>query len=87
MFGGMSAGGALPSLLKTLPSGDVFQYAVADLQTPRGRHLEGVGVTPDERVAATREDLVAGRDPVLAAARAWLEVERKKGPAARAGKS
>mgnify|MGYP001557261530 CR=1 FL=1 len=87
VFGGMSAGAALPSLLKTLPSGDVFQYAVADLQTPRGRHLEGVGVTPDERVAATREDLVAGRDPVLAAARAWLEVERKKGPAARAGKS
>lgn len=87
VFGEMSAGAALPSVFKTLPSGDVFQYAIADLQTPRGRHLEGVGVTPNERVSPSREDLAAGKDPVLAAAKAWLEVERKKVPAERAGKS
>jgi carboxyl-terminal processing protease len=81
VFGELSAGAALPSAFKNLPNGDVLQYAVGDLVTPRGRRLEGIGVRPDESVTASREDWAAGRDPVLAAARAWLEQERKRHPA------
>lgn len=78
IFGETSPGAALPSVFKALPTGDLFQYAIADLQTPRGILIEGRGVIPDEAVGRTRADLAAGRDPVLAAARRWLETERGK---------
>lgn len=82
IFGETSAGAALPSNFKALPTGDLFQYAIADLQTPRGRLIEGQGVTPDEVIRRTRADLLAGRDPVLEAARRWLDAERQKAQAA-----
>ena len=63
---------ALPSFYKTLPTGDLFQFAVADFTTPRGVSLEGNGVEPDVVVAPTRDDLTKGRDPVLEAAEAWI---------------
>ncbi len=81
VFGETSAGAALPSVFKALPTGDLFQYAIADLQTPRGVLIEGRGVIPDETVRRTRADLLAGRDPVLEAARRWLEGERVKSAA------
>jgi carboxyl-terminal processing protease len=87
VFGETSAGAALPSVFKELPTGDLLQYAVADLQTAKGRHIEGRGVTPDEVVRLSRDDLVAGRDPVLAAARSWLETQRRKKPPGAAEKS
>jgi C-terminal processing protease CtpA/Prc len=36
-----------------------------------GRPIEGHGVAPDEPVAATLDDVAAGRDPVFARAAAW----------------
>jgi carboxyl-terminal processing protease len=81
VFGETSAGAALPSNFKALPTGDLFQYAIADLQTPRGKTIEGQGVTPDETIRRTRADLLAGRDPVLEAARRWLNRERETGAA------
>ncbi|MBI2518593.1 MAG: hypothetical protein HYV95_17090 [Opitutae bacterium] len=78
IFGERSAGQALPSSFKQLPSGDLFQFAMADIVTPRGRSLEGAGVVPDEIVLRTGADLAAGRDSVLDAARAWLLAERAK---------
>lgn len=72
VFGEPSAGAALPSLFKTLPNGDLLQYAVADVKTPLGTQIEGNGVEPDEAVRVTRADLSAGRDPVEEAARRWL---------------
>jgi carboxyl-terminal processing protease len=81
IFGETSAGAALPSVFKALPTGDLFQYAIADLQTPHGVLIEGRGVVPDETVRCTRADLLSGRDPVLAAARRWLEAERAKSAA------
>ena len=42
--------------------------ATAMLERPDGSRVEGVGVTPDELIAPTPEDLIAQRDPVLARA-------------------
>ncbi|HEY1765423.1 MAG TPA: TonB family protein [Opitutaceae bacterium] len=72
LFGERSAGAALPSVYSALPTGDLFQYAVADLKTPDGALIEGSGVEPDVPVRTTRADLADGWDPVYAAARAWL---------------
>ena len=46
----------------------------ADVIMKDGRSIERVGVTPDERLLPTAEDLAAGRDPVLAKAAAMLGV-------------
>lgn len=78
IFGETSAGAALPSNFKTLPTGDVLQYAVADMETPNGTMLEGRGVTPDVHVVRTRADVAGGRDPVLAAAETWIRRQAKK---------
>jgi carboxyl-terminal processing protease len=78
VFGEKSAGAALPSFFRTLPTGDLFQYAVADVLTPRSSVIEGSGVAPDVVVARSRSDLATGRDPVMDAARRWLEAARKQ---------
>jgi carboxyl-terminal processing protease len=78
VFGEISAGAALPSLFKALPTGDLLQYAIADVQTPKGVLIEGRGVIPDEAVVTTLEDLAAGRDAVRAAAERWVEEERQR---------
>jgi carboxyl-terminal processing protease len=78
VFGETSAGAALPSAFRALPTGDLFQYAVGDMKTPGGKLLEGHGVDPDEVVRNTRADLAAGRDRVLEAAGAWIRRERNK---------
>jgi carboxyl-terminal processing protease len=78
VFGEKTAGAALPSAFKRLPNDDLLQYAIADMTTPAGFRIEGEGITPDEIVLRTRADLAAGRDPVFAAARQWLEKERRR---------
>lgn len=77
IFGETSAGAALPSLFKALPTSDLLQYAIADVQTPRGVLIEGRGVIPDEVVVTSLADLAAGRDPVRAAAERWVNAERE----------
>jgi carboxyl-terminal processing protease len=72
IFGERSAGAALPSAFKRLPNGDLLQYAIGEVRTPRGRILEGNGVEPDEPVKQTVADLVAGRDRVVEAALEWI---------------
>ena len=56
-----------------------MQYALADLTTPGGATLEGVGVTPDEPVKRSREDIAAESDPVLEAAKKWIGDRRRAG--------
>lgn len=73
LFGEISAGAALPSSFTQLPTGDLFQFAIADVQTPKGHLIEGRGVKPDESIERTAADLASGQDPVLAAAVSWLE--------------
>ena len=66
-------GAALPSTFKTLPSGDILQYAVADYVSANGERLEGFGVEPDVEVLPTRAALVAGVDVALESALEWIK--------------
>jgi carboxyl-terminal processing protease len=68
IIGETSLGAALPSVMQKLPTGALFQYAIADFKTPKGVLIEGRGVFPDLEVKMTRSALLAGRDPQLEAA-------------------
>lgn len=76
IFGTHSAAAALPSVIEKLPNGDGFQYAIANYISEGGKPLEGVGVTPDVETPVTREALLAGKDPALDAAVAWIEARK-----------
>ena len=73
IFGTPTAAAALPSMFEKLPNGDGFQYAVANYISEGGQPLEGLGVTPDVETPLTRQALLAGKDPALDAAIAWIE--------------
>ena len=76
IFGTRTAAAALPSVFEKLPNGDGFQYAIANYISEGGKPLEGLGVTPDVETPLTREALLAGKDPALDAAIAWIEHRR-----------
>ena len=78
VFGERSMGAALPSQFDRLPNGDVFIHATGDFVTGDGTRLEGRGVIPDQPAPITRADLLAGRDPALDAALAWIDTEHGK---------
>lgn len=73
VFGRQTAGAALPSVVERLPNGSGFQYAFANYISSGGDVLEGNGVIPHELIEPTRAELLAGRDPVIEAALAWIE--------------
>jgi carboxyl-terminal processing protease len=77
VFGTTSAGMALPSTIESLPNGDRLQFVLADLTGPGGARIEGRGVVPDEPVPLTREALLSGQDPVVAAALAWIARQKQ----------
>jgi len=68
IVGETSLGAALPSVIQKLPTGALFQYAIADFKTPKGVLIEGRGVIPDVEVKLTRRALLTGRDVQLEAA-------------------
>jgi carboxyl-terminal processing protease len=68
VVGERTMGAALPSIIGKLPTGALFQYAIADFKTPNGVLIEGLGVKPDIEVILTRRALLEGRDPQLDAA-------------------
>jgi carboxyl-terminal processing protease len=72
VFGTHTAAAALPSFFEMLPNGDGFQYAIANYISEGGQPLEGLGVTPDVETPLTRAALLAGNDPALDAAVAWI---------------
>ncbi len=77
IFGTRTAGAALPSIIERLPTGDGFQYAIANYISASGKPLEGIGVIPDAAVGPTRETLLAGKDRALDAAVEWIEQQKK----------
>jgi carboxyl-terminal processing protease len=72
VFGVPSAGQALPALMPRLPNGDVLLHAIADFVGPGGVRWEGAGVVPDTEARPGRAALLAGRDPALESAVAWI---------------
>lgn len=62
IIGERSAGAVLPSVLDTLPTGAIFQYAISDYKSPKNVLIEGRGVLPDTEVKQTRQALLDGRD-------------------------
>jgi carboxyl-terminal processing protease len=82
VFGEPTAAQALPAYMQKLPDGDVLIHAVADFTGKTGKRFEGLGVTPDVAAPPTRDALLAGHDPALDAALAWIsEVKRGRAPA------
>jgi carboxyl-terminal processing protease len=68
VVGERTVGAALPSVIQKLPTGALFQYAIADFKTPKGTLIEGRGVIPDVEVKFDRRALLEGRDAQLDAA-------------------
>ena len=79
VFGRASMGAVLAARFDRLPNGDVLYHSFADFITSGGTRLEGRGVIPDEAVSVTRQDLLAGRDPVLDAALRWIAAQPQGG--------
>jgi carboxyl-terminal processing protease len=75
VVGERSAGNTLPSAIKKLPTGAIFQYGFANFETKSGKRLEGQGVVPDSTVGLSRRVLLRGGDPQLTAAVARLRRE------------
>ncbi|HYL99378.1 MAG TPA: S41 family peptidase [Blastocatellia bacterium] len=65
VVGTPSAGAALPSFFQKLPTGALFQYAIADFRTPDGTLIEGRGVHPNIVVKLSRSTLLRGEDSQL----------------------
>ncbi len=80
IVGERSAGAALPSLFQKLPTGALFQFAIADFKTPKGILIEGRGVIPDVEVKYDRASLLAGSDAQLQAAIEQIHKSLEKAP-------
>ena len=78
IVGERSAGAALPSYIQKLPTGALFQFAVADFKTPKGVLIEGRGVIPDVEARNDRASLLAGRDAQLETAVEQIRKSREK---------
>ena len=75
LVGEKSAGNTLPSAIKKLPTGAMFQYGFANYETQSGKRLEGQGVIPDITVELNRRGLLRRGDPQLSAALRRLREE------------
>ena len=58
--------------LMDLPGGGQMAYSEIGYRSPKGRRIEGEGVTPDIAVALTIDDIITQRDRSLEAAEAHL---------------
>jgi carboxyl-terminal processing protease len=64
---------------RELKGGGGLDVSELGFVTPKGRRLEGEGVTPDKTVSVTLGDLRAGRDLALEAAEEYLKSSRGRG--------
>ena len=79
IFGEVSQGNSLPSLMIELPSGDLLQYAMGDFTTPKGVRLESKGVVPDVLLEPDPEALGKGVDIPLQSALQWIGMKKTEG--------
>ncbi len=80
VIGEISAGEALPSVTKTLPTGAVFLYPIANFKSPNGNLLEGNGVVPNISVPLKRDSLLKNKDDQLESAISFFK-EKGENPA------
>jgi carboxyl-terminal processing protease len=64
--------GSVQKLL-SLPDGAELKVTIARWYTPKGKNINKEGITPDKAVTLTVDDINAGRDPQLDAAKALLQ--------------
>lgn len=62
--------------LVDLPDGASLKVTIARWLTPNGTSISKAGLTPDVAVERTGDDMVAGKDPQLDAALAWLHGDK-----------
>jgi carboxyl-terminal processing protease len=84
IFGGPSAGAALPAITTRLDTGDVLLYAIGDFRSARGRAIEGTGVVQGTDAPPSLQDYIDCPDPVLRDALRWIESTRGGSAPARA---
>ena len=72
IFGRTTAGAALPSMIESLPCGDLMQYAIAGYRSRSGQRLEGIGVVPDEVIPVDIDKIRGEGDPILQSALRWF---------------
>ena len=59
--------------INNLPGGAELKVTVARWYTPKGKNIDKQGITPDQTIARSQDDISAGRDPQLDAATAFLQ--------------
>jgi len=64
--------GSVQKLLN-LPGGAELKVTIAKWYTPNGKNINKEGIAPDKQVTLTTDDINAGRDPQLDAAKALLQ--------------
>jgi carboxyl-terminal processing protease len=77
VIGQQSCGCVLNQTSKSEKGGGTLKWSARVYSSPRGRVLEGTGVTPDEIVNLTISDLRNGRDVTLDRAQKALSVNRQ----------
>ncbi len=60
-----------------LPGGGQLAYSEIGFVSPKGKRIEGEGVTPDMEIKPAREDILFNRDRILEAAEAFLKKKTK----------
>jgi C-terminal processing protease CtpA/Prc len=67
--GGSSGAPIAVTLPRTAARVTIPAWSMVDVA---GRPIEGEGIAPDEELRWTRDDVAAGRDPIIARAEHWL---------------
>ena len=61
----------------SLPGGGQLAYSEIGFVSPKGKRIEGEGVTPDIEIRPARQDILLNRDRSLEAAEAFLKTKQK----------
>ena len=76
LIGDQSFGKGTVQIPYELSDGSELRVTIAEWLTPKGRQINGEGITPDIVVKRTQEDFKAGRDPQLERAVQYLQEQK-----------